>query len=726
MTEEQTEKLIEEAKARRLVQLALQRRSEQIDTRNKQQKFDDKSTIDKVRGVIGNIQEGQLLGFGDEIAGFGRAVIDPLLGAAAGEENVTDGYFDNFGDRYRMYRDDERQNTKEFADANQKTALALNLAGGLAAPVPLPVRLSKAALASKAGQQQVARQAAGRAVAEGGVAGFGMSEADLTEGEFGQAAKDTATGSAFGLGTTVGLRGAGKIANQVAKRRVAQDLVDENGRRMPLSMVDEPIGDVYRSISRLPGARGKVQALERPFVEEAAEKVYQAERALTRSRRAAEDAAADASEAATIAAQRAKSELDEQAANAVEAAQSMPKRLVKKVADKFRSDAARKSLPDEAQELLKDVDLINDVPKVRNILDDYWNNRAFQEVKKEWFDFDDTIGRKITERIKGDPDLRLHFGDEIIPKLQKMQSKLTDQFPPGTDIVPEDYIEAMLSGKYQISGDALMAMRNAFATGANGSSKNAYPLRAVAKEFDDFIIDMLEKQGKKSSADLYKKHLKQYTTALTYMDASNVKKAREAAGKFDPSTWMTQSGKYGGKRMQSRLPPEEIRARSAVEAIEGAEESGKQTMKSVRRNIKKQGQRATRDASQVRRNNARAATKAKRAIQDEAQSGALPQARAEAAALKDKLSPGGQSFISDYLVTRQAGELVPAPRGVPAPYKAAQGIGLGRVIGSNAFQDALAGQTEWQKALAKALRENDMEKYTRLLSRQAAISGSGE
>ena len=47
-----------------------------------------------------------------------------------------------------------------FADANTKTALALNLAGGLAAPIPGPAGLSKAALATKAGQQQIARQAA--------------------------------------------------------------------------------------------------------------------------------------------------------------------------------------------------------------------------------------------------------------------------------------------------------------------------------------------------------------------------------------------------------------------------------------------------------------------------------------------------------------------------------------------------------------------------------------
>ena len=91
-------------------QLAMEA-EEEARQQSAQEKFDDKTTIDKVRGVIGNVQEGQLLGFGDEIVGAGRALVDYGMDALIDNPLEDVGESQSFGDRYRMYRDDERAET---------------------------------------------------------------------------------------------------------------------------------------------------------------------------------------------------------------------------------------------------------------------------------------------------------------------------------------------------------------------------------------------------------------------------------------------------------------------------------------------------------------------------------------------------------------------------------------------------------------------------------------
>ena len=708
----ESEELVEEFERQKRLALFNKVKAERLDTRSKDDQFDDKSTIDKVRGVIGSAQEGQLLGFGDEIAGAGRTALDYLAPSSWGEGTQS------LTDKYKMYRDDERQNTKEFADANPKTSLALNLAGGLATPIKGPKGLPKST-GTAAKQKDIAQQAIARGVSEGAVAGVGVSEADNLE----DMAYDALEGGAWGGGTTIGLRGLGKAASVVAKKRVAEDLVDAAGRRKPLTMVDEPIAEAYRSVARVPGARGRIVDLEQPFIEDAQSAIYRADEGLRKTKAAALSRQDLLKEQDIIRGQNIVDDLDVRANAAIEDAKSVPGKVAKKEAAKFRSDAAKQALPPHAQNILDNVDTANDITTVRGKLSNWWQNNGFREVKDNFFDFDDTLSRNIKARMQDDADLRLALGD-LTPQLKKMQAKLTDVQQPGSDLIPEDYIDDLLSGKYQISGDALMAMRNVFATGANGSSKNKYALRQVANVFDDFIrtnLDEIDPALTKQFND----QLKQYTTALTYMGASGSKAARENANRFTPSQWMTSSGKYGGKGMSDRLPPMERRATRAVDDIAKGKDRGGLARSTAVANAAAARKAARRNTQKRARDLTKSAREENAALKMEEKTGSLPMAREAAKKLNEKLMPRKVSPLSDFLMADTAGRAIPVPTKSRVG-SAARGVGVGRMIGSDATQDFLAGQTEWQRALAKALRENKMEEYTRLLSRQAAMSGTGE
>lgn len=99
----------------------------------------------------------------------------------------------SFGDAYREARDESRTANKAAEDANGGSYLLGNLAGGVATAFVPGLNVAKAAGAGGAIL---------RGAATGALAGFGSSDADVTQGEIGKAALDTALGG--GLGGVVG------------------------------------------------------------------------------------------------------------------------------------------------------------------------------------------------------------------------------------------------------------------------------------------------------------------------------------------------------------------------------------------------------------------------------------------------------------------------------------------------------------------------------------------
>lgn len=137
--------------------------------------------------------QGGTLGLEDELAGVGGAVGDRLERAIMPSVESThpdvqkqmdaaqDKYTPSFGDAYRSARDEERFFNNQAADQHEALYSGGQLASGLALPLGAP--------------------SLGKTIAQGAGIGLGQSNADLTQGEFGEAAQDAKSGAlAAGLG----------------------------------------------------------------------------------------------------------------------------------------------------------------------------------------------------------------------------------------------------------------------------------------------------------------------------------------------------------------------------------------------------------------------------------------------------------------------------------------------------------------------------------------------
>jgi len=139
----------------------------------------------KLESATRGIVQGATAGFADEVSGG----MEALWEAAKGNPTT-------FGELYKAKRDESRANFKKAEEANPKTYMAGQLGGA----VGTGIATGGAGL--------------GALVAQGAAQGLGSSEADLTEGEFGEALKDTATGA----GTAAILGGASKAVGGLASK----------------------------------------------------------------------------------------------------------------------------------------------------------------------------------------------------------------------------------------------------------------------------------------------------------------------------------------------------------------------------------------------------------------------------------------------------------------------------------------------------------------------------
>jgi len=173
---------------------------------------------------------GALLGLGDEIAGGLGAGIGMALPESWG--GLPEGT--SFSDAYSGIRDQARRQQKAFELRNPKTALAAELAGGLASG-----GAGFGRVAAAKGLKESAKQMAKIGAAEGGVAGFGTSE----EQGIGLLA-DTVGGAGVGAGMGAGFAplsaGAGKAYQWVTRPKRHENIVgsiaEHNGQDLGARM----------------------------------------------------------------------------------------------------------------------------------------------------------------------------------------------------------------------------------------------------------------------------------------------------------------------------------------------------------------------------------------------------------------------------------------------------------------------------------------------------------
>jgi hypothetical protein len=170
------------------------------------------------RGVL----QGASLGFGDEVAAGVDTLVSKIPGVRAvanaiqGENHGGALPLDNPDLTYQQRRDAYRAKNAEAQQANPVAYGAGEVGGALATSfVPGVAPARGAGLAAMAG----------KAALVGGANALGSSEADLTKGEFGQAAIDTGTGAAISGVTAGALGAAGKALTGGAEKRATKALV---------------------------------------------------------------------------------------------------------------------------------------------------------------------------------------------------------------------------------------------------------------------------------------------------------------------------------------------------------------------------------------------------------------------------------------------------------------------------------------------------------------------
>lgn len=158
--------------------------------------------------------QGTTAGFADELGGAIQGGLDKVYGlfgdspTEVNERLQREGFTGDIGPTssggmYKQGRDEMRALDQEAKKANPGMYMAGEIGGGILSAAATPgLNIAKGAkLATVAGKSGLA----------GGAAGLGLSDADLTEGEYGQAALDTAKGAAlgaaFGTGTELAGRG---------------------------------------------------------------------------------------------------------------------------------------------------------------------------------------------------------------------------------------------------------------------------------------------------------------------------------------------------------------------------------------------------------------------------------------------------------------------------------------------------------------------------------------
>lgn len=151
-----------------------------------------------------------------------RGVADTLsLGFA---DEATGALESLFTDKpYEQARDESRANYEAAQKANPLTYGAGQLGGAVGtAFIPGLGVANSAKLAT----------AVGKSALTGGLAGLGTSTADLTEGDFAGAAKDTASGAALGAAIPVALHGAGKGIQKFADSDMMSGFVKGAGDKL--------------------------------------------------------------------------------------------------------------------------------------------------------------------------------------------------------------------------------------------------------------------------------------------------------------------------------------------------------------------------------------------------------------------------------------------------------------------------------------------------------------
>jgi hypothetical protein len=672
-----------------------------------------------ISGLGQEVLGGQLSGFADELSGAVRGGLDQAMttqvereAAALEDAPVQQG-------SYAEYRDDARNTRDQFREENPGSAFAGALVGSLANPLNrvAPGMGSTGSIGTRLGQSVA------RGSAEGALYGFGEGEGSIED----RLANST-EGAAWGGGLSGALTaGGGAVGRVLSNKRVQEALYDAQGNFKPLHLIDKEglLGDFYRNtVGRAWGGHQSLRAQEKPFVEASEEIIDAAENRIKRVTRDTDDVIAGAkaraiTEKADIAADtRSKKTVLTQARNA---AVKDTEQAVADDVQNVRATMYQESLPDDHRAVLADVDL-NDPIATNIALKQFWDEDAFRMVKDRNFEWDDQLRSRVEDAFAKDPGLVLDMADEP-EMISKMAAKLGLTLGESSESNAIKVYDALTAPTTEISGDALMEMRNFFAKRANRITDPgvARGNRAIRDRFDEVIESQLKKADP-TAADAYREQLSRYSKYRTVRDAGKASKGAP----FSLNQALTAASKRGDVQT-GQVPFFDEITDAQKREVQATERAGLAKTR--------EAQRSGRLSQRERAGKNRADREAAKVIEYQDKRGTLDlakeaqdAARAARTTLNKARVPEQVSGLSALLTTGLLGAPIASTLGVGAGMAATVPIGtaVAKTLARPTTQRALAGQLGWQEALAKAIREGDTALATRILSRYGGQQATGE
>lgn len=652
----------------------------------------DPTWRDRTRAV----QQGQLMGWGDEATALTAAAMAKL----SGDDKP-------FGDIYQDIVGVERSEYDRYQEENPVESLALETGGGF-----LTGRMMPKAMMPKPGATRANRlmKWTARNAGEGAISGAGVSDENRLQG--------AGVGAGLGIGLGGLIETPGGLTRTIAQRRVK---VRPSGK--PLHMEISPdatgaegaLGTFYRQgVGGSFGGRPNLRAQEQPFLDAA-------DAAAATTKREAADISdqinvqrdVDLDDLA-IEGQRRQTELSQATQDKVDAVKNKAVAQAEQIKNKpqaarvaearqLRQQAVDAAIPNrvggKARANIKNAD-----PEAGNgLLKDWWKSNGFETVKRNTFEWNDgELIDTLRKVIREDPGLELSISQ--VPGMTKKMLKKLLKLKKGE--TPES-----------ISGKQLMAMRNVFAMASNNTSKKFEKgaLRRVANEFDTFIRKRLDGEDLAGFED----ELVKYGPTKLFGDA--VDKAYKKNGAFDADDWLsvlprdTRSQKKGLLQVDAQAARSRIGAaeQQAQDVLKRGGELPQETQ-TLTKALRRRGRKEAQSESAVLRKTRR------KVRQDAAADPRLAKARAaretakgELAETKRRAVPG--TSVPSQMVTTGAFGAVPstaAGLALGGPIGGAVGL-LTSLVGGRAIsatlakrtvQEALAGRTPTQRKLAIAIK----------------------
>ena len=685
------------------------------------------------------IIDGVMLGWSDELASHAGAAIAMINN----EENTSyEAAYDNI---YGEMKAEEAAYRQQYPMAST----TLNIAGGIISPVNwIAPGSGLAATTTTVGR--LGYQAA-RGGIEGAIGGAGSA------GE-GQRAEGAALGSAFGFSTGFVLQGGGWLFDKSTSRKLAQELETANPLTgetdfIPLTLAANPgsageemIHSLYKDlVGSAWGGSGKIAQQEDVIINAASRKATVAQDALDKAKRNAKEQSnfvtiktkqatseARRETADTIKTIRAgvldtKENLDEafKATKVAGSAQATKEfdTVVKETEEAFRVKALADSMPSGATG--DDIDLIltSATPNLAmKRLDDLWVERGFEMLKNRKFQINPKqVTLQIRQKLKDDP---------MFASLGKSETnRITDQV--------SDYL-AERTSKGWIDGEDLSAIRSRLGQYASQRSDvggESAVLQSVFREMQDVLNGAVKKQLSGKALKQFEEHTTQWKSQTVLRTAvNNASRKAGSQGRFTPDDWVSAIGKNSPKDLRQGTGPLRKDADDVAILMGSRDEAITKTAE----NVILKADSVRRSATKKARNEALTAIKREQddlaKLERTAQSKQdvlirRAESKARVAELKNQVNQLDTALAS--LTSSATGRNVGLFRRLAAGGVLGAGYQIGnlatgtvmsRMMSTQSFQKAVAGQTGVQKA-GQSLIQSQGQNIANMSTGLAAMAG---